>query len=140
VDCGTPLEPGPAPEDSEEEHGEVEFVRAPAAPPPAVEPEPNAWDEATARVWGDRPFEPDLDAWIDVDEDDVDVDETGYALVMVSSVLTVYGGAERLAGDGIDARVVVPEPPADGSPAPEAELRVPWDRLEDARRILGLVV
>ena len=135
ADCGIALEPGPAPR--EPERGEVELVPGPEA----EDRRPDEWDEATARVWGEEPFEPNLDALIDVDEDDVDVDETGYALVMVAPVLTAYEGAERLAEDGIDARVVVPEPPADGSTgAAQAELRVPWDRLEEARAILGLVV
>lgn len=137
ADCGTPLEPGPAPE--EPERGEVELVRAPT-PPPEVE-QRGVWDEATARVWGEGPFEPNLDDSIDVDEEDVDVDETGYALVMVSPALTAYEGAERLAEAGIDARVVMPESLPDRSPATgQAEVRVPWDRLEEARATLGLVV
>jgi len=137
ADCGTPLEPGPAPE--EPERGEVELVRAPTPPPEAEQPD--AWDEATARVWGEEPFEPNLDALIDVDEDDVDVDETGYALVLVAPALAAYEGAERLAEAGIDARVLMPEPPPDDSPSPgQAEVRVPWDRLEEARATLGLVV
>jgi hypothetical protein len=140
ADCSTPLEPGPAPDHAE--RGEVELIHAPPAPAP--EPpgsEPSAWDEANARVWGEEPFEPDLDALIDVDEDDVDVDETGYALVTTAPVLTAYEGAERLSDAGVDARVVVRDPLFDGDPAPDqAELRVPWDRLDDARRILGLVV
>jgi hypothetical protein len=137
ADCGTPLVAGPAPEETE--RGEVELVRAVA--PPSDAEAPGVWDEANAIAWGTEPFEPDLDAWIDVDEDHVDVDETGYALVIVAQVLTAYEGAERLAAAGIDARVVVFEPPVDDSPpSDQAEVRVEWDRLEEARGILGLVV
>jgi hypothetical protein len=137
ADCGTPLVTGPAPEETE--RGEVEVVRV--AAPPADAEAPGAWDKANATAWSDEPFEPDLDALIDVEEDDVNVDETGYALVIVAPVLIAYEGAERLAAAGIDARVVVPEPPMEDSPPSDrAEVRIPWDRLEEARGILGLIV
>ncbi len=139
-DCGTPLEPGPAPELAE--RGEVEVVHAASVPTPEAEaPEPDAWEEASARVWGEGSTEPDADAWIDVDEDEVDVDGTGYALVTTAPVLSAFENAERLAEAGIDARVVVRDTPIESDPIPDrAELRVPEGRLEDARRILGLVV
>jgi hypothetical protein len=121
ADCGVPLEPGPAPQDPEGASTEPEPEAA----------RPDAWAEATERVWGRGEGGGD-----GRDEDgNGEVEPVAVARLPLQEAMLLVG---RLEEAGVPARVE-----SDASPYFVEALNVlkavlvPRTRLEDARRVVA---
>jgi hypothetical protein len=94
---------------------------------------PNAWDQANARVWGDDPRSPGTEAADTAEEED-------FVPLLSIDIAAAHHQAARLAAEGIDSKVVIPSEALETDPSVKVDLLVPSDDLDEARRLLGLVL
>jgi hypothetical protein len=96
---------------------------------------PDAWDQANARVWGDTGHPQGSGGEFDA----VSVDED-FVLLMSTNVADAHHQAARLSAEGIDVKIWMPNEGFEADPSMKVDLSVPSEDLEEARRLLGLVL
>ena len=94
---------------------------------------PNAWDQANARVWGDELRSPVAEAANTAEEED-------FVPLLSIDIAAAHHQAARLAAEGIDSKVVIPSEALETDPSVKVDLLVPSEDLDEARRLLGLVL
>jgi len=113
----------------------AEPLDEPVEAAPEMGESPDAWDQANARLWGDTgyPQGPSGDA------DAADVDEE-FVLLMTTNVADAHHQAARLSAEGIDVKIWMPHEGLETDPSMKVDLSVPSEDLDEARRLLGLVL
>jgi hypothetical protein len=96
---------------------------------------PNAWDQANAEVWGDAGPSPAPGGSTDAEGTD---DE--FVLVMSTGFADAHHQAARLSAEGIDVKIWMPNEAVETDPSLRVDLLVASDDLDDAKRLLGLVL
>lgn len=94
----------------------------------------DAWDQANTRLWGEteRPPGSGGDADANVDEE--------FVLLMSTNVVDAHHQAARLSAEGIDVKIWMPNEGPETDPSMKVDLSVPSEDLDEARRLLGLVL
>jgi hypothetical protein len=100
---------------------------------------PDAWDQANARLWGDTGPPQGSDGDGDGDADAANVDED-FVLLMSTNVADAHHQAARLSAEGIDVKIWIPNEGLETDPSMKVDLSVPSEDLDEARRLLGLVL
>jgi hypothetical protein len=93
----------------------------------------NAWDQANARVWGDEPRSPGAEAADTTEEEE-------FVPLLSIDIAAAHHQAARLAAEGIDSKVVIASGALETDPSAKVDVLVPSDDLDEARRLLGLVL
>jgi hypothetical protein len=115
--------------------GADEPLDEPVEAAPEMGESPDTWDQASARVWGDAGHPQGSDGAADA----ANVDED-FVLLMSTNVADAHHQAARLSAEGIDVKIWMPNEGPETDPSMKVDLSVPSEDLEDARRLLGLVL
>lgn len=96
---------------------------------------PDAWDQANARVWGAVGQSPDSGEVADA----ADMDDE-FVQLMSTNIADAHHQAARLSAEGIDVKIWMPNEGLETDPSMRVDLLVWSEDLDDARRLLGLVL
>ena len=113
----------------------VEFVHAANEAAAETGGSPDAWDRANARVWGDAEHASPSGEGVDVADPDDD-----FVLLLSTHIADAHHQAARLSAEGIDSKIWMPSADLETDPTLRVDLLVPGEDLDDARRLLGLVL
>jgi hypothetical protein len=117
--------------------GADEPLDEPVEAAPEMGESPDAWDQANARLWGGT-GDP-LGSGGDGDADAANLDED-FVLLMSTNVADAHHQAARLSAEGIDVKIWMPNEGPETDPSMKVDLSVPSEDLDEARRLLGLVL
>jgi hypothetical protein len=115
--------------------GADEPLDEPIEAAPEMSESPDAWDQANTSVWGDAGHPHGSDGAADA----ANVDED-FVLLMSTNVADAHHQAARLSAEGIDVKIWMPNEGPETDASMKVDLSVPSEDLEDARRLLGLVL
>lgn len=96
---------------------------------------PNAWGQANTEVWGDPGPSPGSQG-----NPDPEATDDEFVLVMSTGLADAHHQAARLSAEGIDVKIWMPNEAVETDPSLRVDLLVASDDLDDARRLLGLVL
>jgi hypothetical protein len=96
---------------------------------------PDAWDQANASLWGDVGHRQGSDGVADAA-----IEDEEFVLLMSTNVADAHHQAARLSAEGIDVKIWMPNEGVETDPSMKVDLSVPSEDLDEARRLLGLVL